>query len=191
MDAVAGRLQLVGLTHRYPDAEEDSVHDVSLDIRPGETIAFVGSSGSGKSTMLNLVLGFVRPTAGVILLDGVDMQQLDLRTARRFVSVVPQESVLFEGTIRENVAYGLGEASDARILAALRDAHALEIVEALPDGWNTVVGERGVTPFRWTAAETRDRARARARSAHPAARRGHERPRPRVGGEGEGRARRA
>ena len=70
------------LTHRYPDAEEDSIHDVSLDIRPGETIAFVGSSGSGKSTMLNLVLGFVRPTAGVILLDGVDTQQLDLRTAR-------------------------------------------------------------------------------------------------------------
>ena len=143
VDSVTGHLQLVRLTHRYPDAEEDSIHDVSLDIRPGETIAFVGSSGSGKSTMLNLVLGFVRPTAGVILLDGVDMQQLDLRTARRFVSVVPQESVLFEGTIRENVAYGLPEASDARILSALRDAHALEIVEALPDGWDTVVGERG------------------------------------------------
>jgi len=143
VDSVTGHLQLVRLTHRYPDAEEDSIHDVSLDIRPGETIAFVGSSGSGKSTMLNLVLGFVRPTAGVILLDGVDMQQLDLRTARRFVSVVPQESVLFEGTIRENVAYGLPEASDARILSALRDAHALEIVEALPHGWDTVVGERG------------------------------------------------
>jgi len=143
VDAVVGHLQLVGVTHRYPEAEEDSVHDVLLDIRPGETIAFVGSSGSGKSTMLNLVLGFVRPTAGVILLDGADMQQLDLRTARRFVSVVPQESVLFEGTIRENVAYGLPEASDALVLAALRDAHALEIVEALPDGWDTVVGERG------------------------------------------------
>ncbi|HYJ50754.1 MAG TPA: ABC transporter ATP-binding protein [Microbacterium sp.] len=143
VDAVVGHLQLVRLTHRYPDADEDSVHDVSLEIRPGETIAFVGSSGSGKSTMLNLVLGFVRPTAGVILLDGVDMQQLDMRTARRFVSVVPQESVLFEGTIRENVAYGLNGASDARIREALRDAHALEIIEALPDGWNTVVGERG------------------------------------------------
>jgi ATP-binding cassette subfamily B protein len=116
---------------------------VSLDILPGETVAFVGSSGSGKSTMLNLVLGFVRPTAGRLLLDGADMQDLDLRTVRRSVSVVPQESVLFEGSIRENIAYGLEDASDERLRAALRDANAAEFVDALPEGWNTVVGERG------------------------------------------------
>jgi ATP-binding cassette subfamily B protein len=78
-----------------------------------------------------------------VLLDGVDMEELDLRTFRRFVSVVPQESVLFEGTIRENIVYGLGEVSDERVLAALRGANALEIVEAQPLGWDTVVGERG------------------------------------------------
>jgi len=89
------------------------------------------------------VLGFLRPTRGQVLLDGIDMEELDLRTFRRFVSVVPQESVLFEGTIRENIVYGLGEVSDERVLAALRDANALEIVEAQPEGWNTVVGERG------------------------------------------------
>jgi ATP-binding cassette subfamily B protein len=120
-----------------------ALDEVSLDIRPGETVAFVGSSGSGKSTLLNLVLGFLRPTRGQALLDGVDMEELDLRTFRRFVSVVPQESVLFEGTIRENIVYGLGEVSDERVLAALRDANALEIVEAQPEGWDTVVGERG------------------------------------------------
>ncbi|GAA0485676.1 ABC transporter ATP-binding protein [Microbacterium aurantiacum] len=139
---VSGRLDLERVSHRYPDADRDAVHDVSLSIAAGETVAFVGSSGSGKSTMLNLVLGFVRPTSGRILLDGADMQELDLRTARRHVSVVPQESVLFEGTIRENIAYGRDDVED-RIRAALVDANAAEFVDRLPDGWNTVVGERG------------------------------------------------
>ncbi|MDT0143275.1 ABC transporter ATP-binding protein [Microbacterium sp. PRC9] len=140
---VGGHLELQHVSHRYDEAERDAVHDISLDISPGETVAFVGSSGSGKSTMLNLVLGFVRPTAGRILLDGVDMQDLDLRTVRQSVSVVPQESVLFEGTIRENIAYGLDDVSDDRVRAALRDANAAEFVDRLPDGWDTVVGERG------------------------------------------------
>lgn len=140
---VDGHLELQQVSHRYDGADRDAVHDVSLDIRPGETVAFVGSSGSGKSTMLNLVLGFVRPTSGRLLLDGDDMQDLDLRTVRRAVSVVPQESVLFEGSIRENIAYGLDDVSDERLRAALRDANAAEFVDALPDGWDTVVGERG------------------------------------------------
>ncbi|GAB3649862.1 ABC transporter ATP-binding protein [Glycomyces tarimensis] len=140
---VEGRLSLENVSHRYPEAETDAVREVSLDIEPGTTVAFVGPSGSGKSTLLNLVLGFVRPTSGRILLDGVDMQQLDLRTARRFISVVPQESVLFEGTIRENVAYGLRNADEERILLALRDANASQFVHELPNGLDTVVGERG------------------------------------------------
>ena len=149
VDGVRGHLRLEHVSHRYPDASEDALHDVDLEVREGETVAFVGPSGSGKSTLLNLVLGFVRPTSGRLLLDGADMAALDLRTVRRWVSVVPQESVLFEGTIRENVAYGLdtaGEdpaATDARVRAALRDANALEFVDALPDGWDTVVGQRG------------------------------------------------
>ncbi len=149
VDGVRGHLRLEHVSHRYPDASEDALHDVDLEVREGETVAFVGPSGSGKSTLLNLVLGFVRPTSGRLLLDGADMAALDLRTVRRWVSVVPQESVLFEGTIRENVAYGLdtaGEdpaATDVRVRAALRDANALEFVDALPDGWDTVVGQRG------------------------------------------------
>lgn len=140
---VDGAIRLDRAEVRYEFGEAPALADVDLDIRPGETVAFVGSSGSGKSTLLNLVLGFVRPTRGRVLLDGVDMEELDLRTVRRFVSVVPQDSVLFEGTIRDNIVYGLGEVSDARVLAALRDANALEIVEAQPQGWDTVVGERG------------------------------------------------
>lgn len=143
VSSVTGHVELEHVSHRYEGADRDAVHDVSLDIPAGQTVAFVGSSGSGKSTMLNLVLGFVRPTSGRIVLDGADMQDLDLRTVRRFVSVVPQESVLFEGTIRENIAYGLDDATDDRLRAALRDANATEFVDTLPDGWNTVVGERG------------------------------------------------
>ncbi|GAB7039403.1 ABC transporter ATP-binding protein [Catenuloplanes niger JCM 9533] len=141
--SVTGRITLSGVSYRHPGATTDSLHDIDLDIRPGETVAFVGPSGAGKSTVLNLVLGFLRPTGGRILLDGTDMQDLDLRTARRFVSVVPQESVLFEGTIRDNVTYGLDRVSDDRLRQALRDAHALDIVDGRPDGWDTVVGERG------------------------------------------------
>ncbi|WP_026923708.1 ABC transporter ATP-binding protein [Glycomyces arizonensis] len=143
VDAVEGRLTLERVSHRYDGSETEAVRAVSLDIEAGKTVAFVGASGSGKSTLLNLVLGFVRPTSGRILLDGVDMQELDLRTARRFTSVVPQESVLFEGTIRENVAYGMPEAGEERIVAALRDANAWEFVRSLPDGLETIVGERG------------------------------------------------
>jgi len=141
--AVSGALTFDALSFRYPESPADALHALDLALSPGETVAFVGPSGSGKSTLLNVVLGFLRPTSGRLLLDGVDMQSLDLRTFRSSVSVVPQESVLFEGSIRDNVAYGLAEADDDRVLAALRDANALEIVEALPDGWDTVVGERG------------------------------------------------
>lgn len=141
--AVEGRLVLDGVHVRYADADSDALDGVDLDVRPGETVAFVGPSGSGKSTLLNLALGFLRPTSGRVLLDGVDAATLDLRTYRRHVSVVPQESVLFEGSIRDNVTYGLGDVPDARVRAALEDANAAQIVDDLPDGWHTVVGERG------------------------------------------------
>lgn len=141
--SVAGAVAFEHVTFRYPDAASDAVRNLSLTVTPGETVAFVGSSGSGKSTLLNLTLGFLRPTSGRLLLDGVDAATLDLRTYRRAVSVVPQESVLFEGSVRDNITYGLGEVSDARVWRALVDANAAEIVENMPDGWDTVVGERG------------------------------------------------
>lgn len=140
---VTGRLDLQRVTVHYGPDDAPAIADIDLAIEAGETVAFVGASGSGKSTLVNTVLGFVRPSSGWVLLDGQDMEELDLRSVRRFVSVVPQESVLFEGTIRENVTYGLGSVPDDVVLDALRHANALEIVEALPAGWDTVVGERG------------------------------------------------
>ncbi|MFC8093273.1 ABC transporter ATP-binding protein [Streptomyces sp. NPDC057301] len=129
--------------YAYEDSGRPAVGDFSLTVAPGETIALVGASGAGKSTVLNLVIGFIRPTSGQLLLDGTDMNTLDLRTYRRFLSVVPQESVLFDGTIRENVAYGMDDADEETVRAALRDANALEFVDRMPQGLDTVVGERG------------------------------------------------
>lgn len=140
---VAGSLRFDHVGFHFPDTDEAAVTDFDLDIRAGETIALVGHSGSGKSTMLNLALGFLRPTSGRLLIDGVDAATLDLRTVRQHVSVVPQESVLFEGSIRDNVAYGLGDVPDERVRAALQGANAAEFIADLPDGWDTVVGERG------------------------------------------------
>jgi ATP-binding cassette subfamily B protein len=103
----------------------------------------VGPSGSGKSTLINLIIGFLRPTAGTIEIDGKNSQELDLRTMRKFLSVVPQESVLFDGTIAENIGYGLNDVSVAEIEESLRDANALTFVNSLPAGVETIVGERG------------------------------------------------
>ena len=141
--SVEGRLRFADLGFHYPGIERAALDGIDLEIAPGETVAFVGPSGSGKTTILNLVLGFLRPTSGALLLDGVDMQRLDLRSYRSSVSVVPQESVLFEGSIRDNVAFGIPGATDAQVRSALDDANATEIIETLPDGWDTVVGERG------------------------------------------------
>jgi ATP-binding cassette, subfamily B, bacterial len=141
--AVRGEFRFQGVSFRYPEVEAHAVTGFDLHVKAGETIAFVGPSGAGKSTVLNLIIGFIRPTAGAILLDGRDMAALDLRTYRRFVSVVPQESILFDGTIRENVTYGMSSVADEVLLRALRDANAWEFIEQLPAGIDTPVGEKG------------------------------------------------
>ncbi|MCC3764206.1 ABC transporter ATP-binding protein/permease [Glycomyces sp. TRM65418] len=143
VDRVEGRIELRGVTVRYPDGGRPALDDLDLDIEAGRTVALVGPSGSGKSTLMNTVLGLIRPESGTVLLDGADMEALDMRSVRRSVSVVPQDSVLFEGSIRDNITYGLGPIDDERVRNALRDANALDFVASLPDGWDTVVGERG------------------------------------------------
>ncbi|MEU1196469.1 ABC transporter ATP-binding protein [Streptomyces sp. NPDC005813] len=140
--SVRGTVAFEGVGHAYEDGRP-AVRDFTLSVAPGETVALVGASGAGKSTVLNLVIGFIRPGSGRLLLDGTDMSTLDLRTYRRFVSVVPQESILFDGTVRENVAYGMDDAGDTVVRQALRDANALEFVDRLPQGLDTVVGEHG------------------------------------------------
>ena len=140
---VTGAIALEDVTVRYPGANVAALEGVSFRIEPGQTVAFVGPSGSGKSTILNIVLGFVRPTRGQVRIDGMDLATLDLRALRRSVSIVPQETVLLAGTVRENVAYGTTDLSDEEILHALRDANAMDVIADSPDGLDTLVGERG------------------------------------------------
>jgi ATP-binding cassette, subfamily B, bacterial len=140
---IAGGFRLENVRVVFPGQETPALSNVNLSIAAGTTVAFVGSSGSGKSTLVNTILGFVRPTAGRILLDGNDMNTLDLRSVRKRISVVPQDSVLFEGTIRENITFGLDNVTDKEISAALEHSNAMELVESLPECWDTLVGQGG------------------------------------------------
>ena len=140
---VVGQIEFDHVEFTYPTNHKPSLTDISFSATPGRMIALVGPSGSGKSSLINLVIGFLRPTAGKITLDGKDMQALDLRTMRKHLSVVPQESVLFDGTIFENIAYGLSDVHIDDVEQALKAANAWDFVSAFDLGVNTIVGERG------------------------------------------------
>jgi len=118
--------------------------DVSARIEPGSTTALVGPSGAGKTTFVNLIGRFYDPVQGAIRLDGFDLRNVTLRSLREKIAVVPQEPILFAATIRENIRYGRLEAIDGEIQAAAAAANALEFVDRLPNGLDTLVGERGV-----------------------------------------------
>ncbi len=145
LSEVRGEFRFEDVTLVYPETETPAVKEFNLHVEQGESVAFVGESGAGKTSVMSLLIGFHRPTEGRILLDGNDMSELDLRTYRNHLAVVPQTPLLFSGTLRDNIAYGLGEVEDERVWNALRDANALEFVEKMPDGLDTTVGERGST----------------------------------------------
>jgi len=140
---VEGRIVLDRVEYRYAPDLAPAVQDVTLDIKPGESVAFVGESGSGKSTLMNLVIGFRRPTGGRILLDGSDMETLDMRTYRHYLAVVAQNTILFSGTVRENITYGLDRVDDKRLQEVLELANVSQFVRELPKGLDTVIGEHG------------------------------------------------
>lgn len=143
LTSVTGEFELRGVTYLFPEDGTAGLSGIDLKVRAGETIAIVGPSGAGKSTLLSLLLGFTRPSAGQVLLDSTDMQDIDLRSYRGFVSVVPQDALLFDGTVWENVTYGLESVSAETVRQALHDANAWDFVSDMPDGWNTALGDRG------------------------------------------------
>lgn len=138
-----GEIIFDSVNYQYPQGREVALQNISLRIAPGETIAFVGESGAGKSTLVNLALGLRQPSTGTIKVDGLDLQGLDLRSYRRQFGVVPQTTVLFDGTIRENISYGLDSSSDARLWQVLADANLADFVRSLPQGLDTPLGESG------------------------------------------------
>ncbi|MFC9279656.1 thiol reductant ABC exporter subunit CydD [Streptomyces collinus] len=139
----AGPVAFDGVTVRYPGRSADAVTGVSFTVEPGETVALVGPSGAGKSTLVNTLLGFVRPTAGRVRIGGTDLADLDLDAWRSRVAWVPQRPHLYAGTIAENVRLARPGADDAALRRALGDAGALEFVDGLPEGADTVLGEDG------------------------------------------------
>lgn len=143
VDAVRGEFEFRNVSFRYDPDAECALRDFSLHVKPGETIALVGASGAGKSTVAQLVIGFIRPTEGEILLDGVDMNGLDLRTYRRFISVVTQETILFDGSIRDNIAYGIPDAKDRDIFRVVKFASLEPLIDSLPEGLDTRIKENG------------------------------------------------
>ncbi|MGN6757913.1 MAG: ABC transporter ATP-binding protein [Thermomicrobiales bacterium] len=141
---VRGAMQLVGISFRYRADAPWVLRDLHLAITPGETLALVGPSGAGKTTLANLLLRFYDPAVGQILLDGQDTRRITVRSLREALGVVPQDPLLFGGTIAENIGYGRLDATAEEIVAAARQANAHGFIMDFPDGYATVVGERGV-----------------------------------------------
>ncbi len=138
-----GAIQFEGVTFGY-DAYKTVLRDIDLSVRPGETVAFVGPSGAGKTTLCSLLPRFYELDGGRITVDGIDIRQMTLASLRRNIGIVQQDVFLFAGTIRENIAYGRLEANDNEIWEAARRARLEDMIAALPEGLDTVVGERGV-----------------------------------------------
>ncbi|MCP5425294.1 MAG: ABC transporter ATP-binding protein [Gammaproteobacteria bacterium] len=140
---VRGAIQIQQLTFHYANTQS-GVDDIDIQLDSGRTLALVGATGSGKSTLIKLLLRFYQPQRGSITIDGVDITQLPLKVLRSAIGLVSQDVFLFEGTVRENIAYGNPNADEQAIVQAAKTAEAWEFIEKLPAGLETAVGERGV-----------------------------------------------
>jgi ATP-binding cassette subfamily B protein len=141
---IRGRVEFNDVSFRYCGGQEDILHKVSFTAELGETIAILGQTGAGKSTIINLIPRFYDVTEGQVLIDGHDVRDVTLDSLRRQVGIVLQETTLFSGTIRENIAYGRPDAQMDEIITAAQAAQAHDFIAALPEGYETPVGERGV-----------------------------------------------
>lgn len=159
LETVRGRIEYRHVGFRYATAAVPALHDISFVIEPGQTVALVGLSGSGKTTVAALLPRFYRVTSGEILVDGVNINDLALADLRAHIALVGQETLLFDDTVRHNIAYGAdGAIDEARLDAAVRAAHVLEFASQLPEGLDTRVGERGRDSPAASASGSRSRA---------------------------------
>lgn len=145
---IKGNVDFQNISFAYPSAEQAGenatvISEINLSVNPGELIALVGRTGAGKSTLANLLLRFYDPTEGKVLIDGYDIKTVTLESLRKQFALVPQEITLFRGTIKENIIYGNPDAKEEEIITAAKQANAHNFIAALPNGYNTQVGERG------------------------------------------------
>ncbi len=143
VEEVKGEFSFQNVYFRYHDGEKDILSGLQLDVKQGETIALVGESGAGKSTVLNMVIGFYLADKGQVLLDGQDLSEIDLRSYRKQLAVVPQTSILFSGTIRDNITYGCDNITEEQLNAVIDAANLRDLIDSLPNGLDTMVGEHG------------------------------------------------
>lgn len=142
---ITGQFEFVDFSFQYPGSDSLAVQNLNLTIQANKTTALVGESGSGKTTLVNLISGFYQPAAGQVLLDGTPLQDIDLAYLRSQIAYVSQDIVLFNDTIRANIAYGHTDFDDAKIIAAAQAAYAWEFIERLPNGLDTMIGDKGST----------------------------------------------
>lgn len=140
---VSGEFEFKDVKFKYNNNNKNILNNLNLKVKKGETIALVGESGAGKSTILNLVIGFNFATEGEVLVDGEDISEIDLRTYRKHLAVVPQTSILFSGTIRDNITYGIDNVSEEQLQEVVKAANLTDLVNSLPQGLDTLVGEHG------------------------------------------------
>jgi ATP-binding cassette, subfamily B, multidrug efflux pump len=139
-----GQVRFEQVSFAYPDGNT-VLHDVSFEAQPGQIVALMGATGSGKTTLTNLIARFYDPTAGQVLLDGIDTRRARKQSLRSQIGFVMQDTILFAASIRENISFGRPDADEATLIQAARDAQAHDFIMALPEGYETRVGERGVT----------------------------------------------
>jgi subfamily B ATP-binding cassette protein MsbA len=144
LERAQGHVRFEHVKFRYPNTQSLALDDVSLDVKPGQTVALVGMSGGGKSTFVSLVTRFYEPESGRILLDGVPYQDIRMASLRAQLALVSQNVVLFDDTLRANIAYGVEHVDEARLQAAIRAAHLADVVARLPEGVDTIIGENGM-----------------------------------------------
>ncbi len=140
---ISGQVEFESVNYRYPDNEIDTIKEFSLSVKEGECIAVVGGSGSGKTTLMNLIIGFMMPSAGDIKIDGKSIKDINLSEYRHHISVVPQNSILFNGTIKDNITYGLTKYTKKQLNEVVEMANLTEFISELPDGIDTHIGEHG------------------------------------------------
>ena len=140
---IEGDVEFKHVSYKYPNTNQFVIKDLNFSVKKGECIAVVGASGSGKSTIMNLIIGLLRPVDGQILIDGKPLDEYNLSEYRHNLSVVPQNSILFSGTIRENITYGLEKYSEEELSAVVEKANLNEFIKDLPNGIDTVIGEHG------------------------------------------------